>query len=343
MKNLLPKLLSYITGHRYVPEIQWASKSWTHNVFRLYEKVFGRKYGIRCEVSAYWEKGRVTYEFHTIEAALAHFEARIRGLVPKFSFEKVYIPQLAFSNGMKTPSPYLFAIAYDTSGIQSTASSTPTISLTLAGSDRLLILAPDNGSGGTSIITGTTWNTTEIGTFLTGVAFGGGNAETRQYYVNNPTSGTHNAAAAGLNSDIRLIASSYTGVNQSSPIDASTTQSNASTSSFVPAITTTQDNCYIVVSGQNNGGTATASVGTMRQAAGTGRMLGDNSAPTTGSNSMTMGGVGTASWGASVVSLAPVAAAGPANLKSLDTNVKANIKSYNTNVLANIKSINTNP
>lgn len=34
--------------------------------------------------------------------------------------------------------------------------------------------------------------------------------------------------------------------------------------------------------------------------------------------------------------------AGPANLKSLDTNVKANIKSYNTNVLANIKSINTN-
>lgn len=33
---------------------------------------------------------------------------------------------------------------------------------------------------------------------------------------------------------------------------------------------------------------------------------------------------------------------GPANLKSLDTNVKSNIKSYNTNVLANIKSINTN-
>lgn len=35
-------------------------------------------------------------------------------------------------------------------------------------------------------------------------------------------------------------------------------------------------------------------------------------------------------------------ASGPANLKSLDTNVKANIKSYNTNLLANIKSIDTN-
>jgi len=38
----------------------------------------------------------------------------------------------------------------------------------------------------------------------------------------------------------------------------------------------------------------------------------------------------------------PFIASGPANLKSLDTNVKANIKSYNTNVIANIKSINTN-
>lgn len=35
-------------------------------------------------------------------------------------------------------------------------------------------------------------------------------------------------------------------------------------------------------------------------------------------------------------------ASGPANLKSLDTNLKANIKSYNTNLIANIKSIDTN-
>ena len=37
-----------------------------------------------------------------------------------------------------------------------------------------------------------------------------------------------------------------------------------------------------------------------------------------------------------------VCATGPANLKSLDTNLKANIKSYNTNLIANVKSINTN-
>jgi len=36
------------------------------------------------------------------------------------------------------------------------------------------------------------------------------------------------------------------------------------------------------------------------------------------------------------------AVVGPANLKSLNTNLKANIKSYNTNPIANVKSINTN-
>jgi hypothetical protein len=35
-------------------------------------------------------------------------------------------------------------------------------------------------------------------------------------------------------------------------------------------------------------------------------------------------------------------AAGPANLKSLDTNLIANIKSINTNLIANVKSLDTN-
>lgn len=40
--------------------------------------------------------------------------------------------------------------------------------------------------------------------------------------------------------------------------------------------------------------------------------------------------------------VSPFTAAGPANLKSLDGNLKANIKSYNGNVLANVKSISGN-
>jgi hypothetical protein len=38
----------------------------------------------------------------------------------------------------------------------------------------------------------------------------------------------------------------------------------------------------------------------------------------------------------------PFAAAGPANLKSYNTNLKANIKTINTNPIANVKSLNTN-
>lgn len=37
-----------------------------------------------------------------------------------------------------------------------------------------------------------------------------------------------------------------------------------------------------------------------------------------------------------------VAASGPANLKSYNTNLKANIKSINTNLIANVKTLNTN-
>jgi hypothetical protein len=46
--------------------------------------------------------------------------------------------------------------------------------------------------------------------------------------------------------------------------------------------------------------------------------------------------------GSIAASLAPFVAAGPANLKTYDTNVKANIKTMNTNPIANVKTFDTN-
>ena len=46
-------------------------------------------------------------------------------------------------------------------------------------------------------------------------------------------------------------------------------------------------------------------------------------------------------YGGVTIALRPLSS-GPANLKSLNTNLKANINSYNTNLIANVKSINTN-
>jgi hypothetical protein len=49
-----------------------------------------------------------------------------------------------------------------------------------------------------------------------------------------------------------------------------------------------------------------------------------------------------AELGGIAVEIKAATASGPANLKSLDTNVKSNIKSINTNLIANCKSYNTN-
>lgn len=57
-------------------------------------------------------------------------------------------------------------------------------------------------------------------------------------------------------------------------------------------------------------------------------------------------GGGAISYGTGLLTVYAVweaaAAAGPANLKSYNTNLKANIKSINTNLIANVKSLNTN-
>jgi hypothetical protein len=60
----------------------------------------------------------------------------------------------------------------------------------------------------------------------------------------------------------------------------------------------------------------------------------------TGNASLTFSNSNYSSGG--IIAIQPPAAAGPANLKSYNTNLKANIKSINTNLLANIKSLDTN-
>src|SRR5205085_12355012 len=97
LRYLLLKIMAVVTGApRYVTDVEWSSKSWTHNVFRLYELSFGRRWGIRPELTSALgidEKGRetVTYQFHSFEAIVAHIEARIRGLVPVTIPVKVWV------------------------------------------------------------------------------------------------------------------------------------------------------------------------------------------------------------------------------------------------------------
>ena len=142
---MLKTLLEKITGKpRYSPEIKWSSNSWTHNVFRVYEMIFGRKYGIRAELSSIPFENKTLYYCHSWESVFALTETKVRellkGLVPKISL--VYVPQLQTTNGFNLPlsnSPYLFAIAFDAvSSNDGGVATTNTYSHTCTGSDLTL-------------------------------------------------------------------------------------------------------------------------------------------------------------------------------------------------------------
>ena len=351
LKNFLPWVLTKVTGNaRYLPKIEWSDQSWTHNVFRLYELIFWREYGIRAECSATStidEDGvqRVYFFFHTTEALLAHFETVIRRFL-KGAFTipvRIYIPQFATPGGMPMGmSPYLFAIAYDNAGAQMTNSGqTNTLSFTVTGSDTFL---SHFGFSENSTITGVTYNAaamTDCGAHVN---------NSYMFYLINPATGAHNAVstqAASVGGTHYLGLVSYTGAKQSAQPDATGTSVPGSGTSISISVVTTVANCMVTAGflmDTNTSPTAGANT-TVRCSAG-GNTSGGNADSGTavaaiGSFTLTVTH-SSAAHRAIGMSIAPIPAAGPANLKSFDGNLAANIKSIDTNLIANIKSLDTN-
>lgn len=166
------------------------------------------------------------------------------------------------------------------------------------------------------------------------------------YYIVAPATGANNIVATAAGRNIVLRATSYTGANQTGQPDGSdTTGFTSSVTSIVNDITTTADNCWMVVFARNDTADFTASTNTViRNASNRNIAIADNNTSITpaGAYSMTMT-MSSSRAGSVAASLSPYAvASGPANLKSYNTNLKANIKSINTNVIANVKSLNTN-
>src|SRR5882724_4969461 len=81
---------------RYFPEVVWSGNSWTHNSFRMYEMVVGRKVGIRREVSTHYNQDTKKHiqHAHTFEAKCALFETSIRAWCKYRIPLKVHIPIL---------------------------------------------------------------------------------------------------------------------------------------------------------------------------------------------------------------------------------------------------------
>lgn len=258
---ILPGVMSIATQHpRYLPEIEWSDKSITHNVFRVYEMLFWRRYGIRAEMTAI--PGRQF--FHSFESACAYAESRIRGLVP--APVKIWIPQLATPMGGFIPqSPFLFAIAFDAAANGGTAGSS--WSHTCTGSNRVIFAANTSlQSVGTPSATYAAVSLTQVNQATTGPA----NYRQNLFYLAAPTTGANTLALGGSN---RIGASSsYSGASQTGIPDNSNTGSN-STTSLTIATTTIADNCWVVMgmtteSSSNDSQTAGAST-TQRSTTGT--------------------------------------------------------------------------
>lgn len=320
MKNFLPRLTATITRHpRYRPELEWSAKSWTHNIFRCYEQIFGRRFGIKREISiSTWldENGaHVIRVAHTWESAISIAEEHVRKMVTSLRWVPIRIDIPVFWTPQGFPvfaSPYLFAIAHDADSNNYTASNAGsyTTSHTVgAGSNRFIIAG---AAGSTVTVTGETYN----GTSLTALTVTTGINNIYTDYLVAPASGANNfvTSFSGGTSDIQLFSISYSGVKQTAFPDASSFTQSA-TGNLTFTLTTIAANAWMWSLARNgSAGPCTASTGTTDRSSGTRYFSGgdSNGALAAGSNSMAWTTTGSASttYGPTL-SFAPATAATP--------------------------------
>lgn len=247
---VLPYIVARITNKpRYLPKIVWSEKSWTHNIFRLFELIFWREYGVRVESSAdtFWDG----YKWHTIttvytfEAACAYVETKIReALTWRLEFPyKLYIPQLQTSTGTTfSPSPYLFAVAVENAATSSTVNPTPlSFSYTVAGSDTLM-WGVATANGPSQNIGGFAYNSLTL--TAAQVFRDSGGPEHNLWYRVSPTTGANNVSIVATGSAVAGAVISYSGCSSSQPDASATTNTNATTTSFSASLTSVTDNCW---------------------------------------------------------------------------------------------------
>ena len=241
------------------------------NVFRLWERIFWRKRGVKMEMakSVYQdEDGKIHehYTFFTIEAFAIHTEyalrryfrgvsgkiksMRVRFSLPDFNIFEVFAPQFAFEGirivpNMNNPKGYALAVTFGNDG-QDTDQGSGTTSYNNNG-DFLYVAV-----NGTSDITAMSYNSvsmTELGTTYT-TSWSG--REHSTWTLVNPAQGANNiVATAGANWQFLMFSAS--GVDQTTPTSGLTTKAEETSANPTIAITTTVNNAYAIASGQCNG------------------------------------------------------------------------------------------
>lgn len=152
------------------------------------------------------------------------------------------------------------AIAYD-SDSEGAVGADPSWSHTCTGNDRLLVVVAGRP---TDVVVGITYNG-EAMTQITETTYPGATyVGLSLWYLVNPASGSNTIAVdSDGNDNVGAIAISYTGVDQTNPIDSSNVNNNATgTNSLTVSTTVVDTGCWLVTGASDSVGTG-ASPGTI--------------------------------------------------------------------------------
>lgn len=356
--RILAKILALLTLHdRYFPEIEWSENSWTHNAFRTYEMLFGRRVGIRPEMTVQAvsdENGlHVTYACHSWEAVFALTETYIRETLASLKFQpiRIYIPVLMTPQGFPMiASPYIFAIAHDVSansGAQSN-SSPWTYSHTCTGAN-LTFTANFRwwSNGGTQSVSSIVYNSVALTLIATQDNESPTNYKSSAYYLANPSTGantftlTFSAGTYGI-----VGTTSFSGTNTASAIGASTVAHNFTpVNSFSNSLTTTFNNSFVMdIFGTSGGALASlANSQTTNFANGVSPACAGSSRiqkVTAGAQAMAWSWTATDQYGQVIYEVREAVASGPAGVKTWDgVTQSTGVKTYFALALASTKSV----
>lgn len=204
------------------------------------------------------------------------------------------------------------AIAYDnsTQKVESGSVSSTTFSHTVGtGSARYLVVGTVFRGGTNRIATAVTYNgvaMTKIGSDQTNA----GACNSNIWGLANPASGTNDVVVtySGSGNTMQVVASSYTGVNQTSAVDTNNGTTGSGTT-FSPTVTTTADNCWVILNaGSDAKSAAISGLGTTRQTVTTIQVFGDSNGPITPAGAATFTVTQTSgAWSYEIVALIPAA------------------------------------
>jgi len=205
------------------------------------------------------------------------------------------------------PSSAFAAIAFDAE-TQGSAGGTGalTLSHTITGADPFLVgvVQTDDVSSFTA-----TWNGTSM-TQIESASDGAGN-EIYMFYLAAPSTGTHDLVYTKTGSgSARGFALSYTGVDQSTPLDAHTFHSAGTGSTHTSTITVVGANTWLVGGVASDGGAPSAGTGTTQRGTNVGFSGVADSNGTVGTGSQALEWTGSQPWESVIISITPSAGGG---------------------------------